>query len=68
MPKEMLQKLADKAYVLGGWAMLPLCLVSTIGAFIAVGYRDYSSEFWLVLLAAWSGYEFCKFYERNKKT
>lgn len=67
MSQDKLAEISRKAYVLGGWMMLPLCLVSTVGAFVAVGFRDYSSEFFLVLIAGWSGYEFCKFYDRRKK-
>lgn len=67
MPKEKLQALAHKAYVLGGWLMLPLCIFSTIGAFVAVNASDYESELLLVVIAAWSGYEYSKFTARRKQ-
>lgn len=67
MPKEKLQALAHKAYVLGGWLMLSLCLFSTVGAFVAANEGDYQSELLLVVIAAWSGYEYSKFMARRKQ-
>lgn len=47
--------------------MLPLCIFSTIGAFVAVNASDYESELLLVVIAAWSGYEYSKFTARRKQ-
>jgi hypothetical protein len=68
MSDEQVKRLAEKARVLGGWLMLPLCLFCTVGAFIAVDEQAPGADVLLLLaLAGWSGFEFSRFWERRKR-
>lgn len=67
MSKQDLQRIARAAHQIGGWLLCPLFFFCAYGAFQAVAEGDYQALVILVLLMAWSGFEFHRFTKKRGK-